>query len=74
MAIIQQGAFGYLFNACSSHHPQKADFYRQAALQGGFDIPEFVDELKQWKVVDGVNLTSVLDYTFVISNWGNSTF
>jgi len=74
MAIIQQDAFSYVFNACSPHHPQKADFYRQAALQGGFAVPEFTDELRQWKVVNSVNLSAALGYTFVIDNWERSTF
>ena len=68
MAIIQQNAFGYVFNACSPHHPSKADFYKSAALLGGFVVPEFVDELKQWKIVNSANLSAFLGYKFVIGN------
>lgn len=63
LAIIQQNAFGYLFNAVSPHHPAKAEFYTQAALQACLPAPEFVDELNQWKIVNSVNL-SLLQYVF----------
>jgi len=69
IAIIQQNAFGYLFNACSPHHPQKAEFYRQAALQAGLAAPEFIDELTSWKIVNSINIPAVLHYQFVADNW-----
>jgi nucleoside-diphosphate-sugar epimerase len=69
IAIIQQNAFGYLFNACSPHHPPKAAFYRQAALQAGLAAPEFIDELTSWKIVNSINIPAVLHYQFVADNW-----
>ena len=65
-AIIEKNAFGYLFNACSPDHPPKADFYREAALKAGLPVPEFVNELKNWKVVSSINLRDVLGYAFEV--------
>lgn len=65
-AIIEKDAFGYLFNACSPDHPQKEDFYRQAALKAGLPAPEFIHELKDWKVVGSIYLEEVLDYGFKV--------
>lgn len=65
-AVIKKDAFGYLFNACSPDHPQKAQFYHEAALKGGFAVPEFVSELGSWKLVNSINLTKVLGYAFKV--------
>lgn len=59
-AIINQKAFGYTFNVCSPNHPSKTEFYTQAALKSGLETPEFLDELKEWKIVSSKNLESVL--------------
>ena len=73
-AIIEQEAFGYLFNACSPDHPAKEDFYKDAALKGGYEIPEFTHELTKWKIVESINLKPVLNYTFKIQSWKDCTF
>jgi len=71
MAIIEQNAFGYLFNACSPDHPAKEDFYRDASLKGGFEAPEFVHELTNWKIVDSINLKALLNYEFKVQKWAD---
>ncbi|WP_259069848.1 SDR family oxidoreductase [Mucilaginibacter sp. X4EP1] len=73
-AIIEKDAFGYVFNACSSDHPMKSDFYQHVAKQGGFALPEFIDELKNWKIVNSVFSAEVLDYQFKISKWADYDF
>lgn len=73
-AIIGKDAFGYLFNACSPDHPQKVDFYREAAINAGLPVPEFINELLQWKVVSSVNLQKVLNYGFKVSDWSACIF
>jgi len=74
MAIIEQNAFGQLFNACSPDHPEKEDFYREVSLNGGYEAPEFIHELTNWKIVDSVNLKSVLSYEFKIQKWADCSF
>ncbi|WP_256014276.1 NAD-dependent epimerase/dehydratase family protein [Desertivirga xinjiangensis] len=61
-AILQKEAFAYTFNAVSSAHPSRADFYTQAAKLGGYEVPEFIRELNNWKIVKSKYLRSVLDY------------
>jgi nucleoside-diphosphate-sugar epimerase len=63
-AILNHDAFGYLFNACSPDHPRKAEFYREAAFKSGLPLPEFVDELANWKLVNSVNMERILGYQF----------
>ena len=60
--IIENNAFGYTFNACSQTHPQRMQFYTQAAIKSGMPVPEFIDELKEWKVVKSKHLNKVLGY------------
>ncbi|HEY9000880.1 MAG TPA: SDR family oxidoreductase [Mucilaginibacter sp.] len=73
-AIIEQDAFGHIFNACSPDHPAKEDFYKDAALKGGYEAPKFLHELKTWKVINSVKLKSILNYTFKIQSWKDCAF
>jgi nucleoside-diphosphate-sugar epimerase len=74
MAIIEQNAFGYLFNACSPDHRTKEDFYREVSLKGGYEAPEFIHELTNWKIVGSSNLKPILDYEFKVQKWANCLF
>lgn len=73
-AIIEKDVFGYLFNACSSDHPTKADFYGRTALEAGLHIPEFINELNNWKIVDSINLKTILNYEFKVPYWTDNLF
>ncbi|MDB5133575.1 MAG: Nucleoside-diphosphate-sugar epimerase [Mucilaginibacter sp.] len=74
ISILKQNAFGFVFNACSPDHPAKADFYCHAALQAGLPVPEFLDELDRWKVVNSINLSAILHYEFKVDSWLNCSF
>lgn len=63
-AIIMKDAFGYVFNAGSPEHPPKAGFYRAAAAKAGLPLPDFIDELLNWKIVKSVNVPGILGYQF----------
>lgn len=69
LAILQQNTFGYTFNACSTHHPTRMDFYTKAAAHAGLPAPQFINELEKWKIINSINLLQVLNYRFVINNW-----
>ncbi|HEY4197160.1 MAG TPA: SDR family oxidoreductase [Mucilaginibacter sp.] len=69
MAIIEQDAFGYLFNACAPDHPAKEDFYRDAAAKAGLPLPEFIHELRSHKIIISNNLNNILNYRFQVTNW-----
>lgn len=62
LAILDQKAFGYLFNACSPEHPSRSAFYIQAAINSGLEIPQFIPELKEWKIIKSVHVEPVLKY------------
>ena len=51
-AVIAKQALGLTINACSPEHPSRMEFYTRAAINSGLEPPEFVDELKSWKVVN----------------------
>jgi hypothetical protein len=66
MAILDRQAFGYLFNGCSPDHPSRSAFYTGASIRSGLEAPEFIDELKEWKVVKSVNVEAVLGYRYKV--------
>jgi nucleoside-diphosphate-sugar epimerase len=68
-AILNKNAFGYTFNACSLHHPPKFEFYTKAAAKAGLEQPKFVSELKEWKIINSINVDRVLGYQYKIDNW-----
>jgi len=64
VSVIENNAWGEIFNACSPQHPTRAEFYRAAALKAGLPLPEFVAEAQINKMVHSVNTTSLLNYQF----------
>jgi nucleoside-diphosphate-sugar epimerase len=74
VAIIEGQHFGQVFNGCSPDHPSRADFYINAAKQGGFELPEFRDELNGWKIINSAKVKDILDYDFKVKDWLNFQF
>jgi nucleoside-diphosphate-sugar epimerase len=70
--VITKGAFGHTFNACSPDHPSKSNFYANAALHAGLPLPQFIDELKDWKIVNSFNVPTILCYKYKFDNWQGS--
>ena len=73
-AIIEQDAFGYVLNAVSPDHPTKSNFYSAATLQAGLIAPEFINELKSWKLIESILLQHLLKYHFKVPAWKDYTF
>jgi nucleoside-diphosphate-sugar epimerase len=69
LAVLEKDAFAYTLNACTPHHPPKFTFYTKAAAKSGLEQPVFIPELKEWKIISGVNTNKVLQYDFKIKNW-----
>jgi nucleoside-diphosphate-sugar epimerase len=69
LAIINKDAFDYALNACSPHHPTKAEFYTRAAAKAGLAKPQFITELNEWKVISSVYVNEVVGYDYQIKNW-----
>lgn len=68
LSLLENGAFGHIFNACSPHHPSKQQFYIAAALRAGLTPPVFKDELLNWKIVSSIQ-SALLNYNYLVSNW-----
>lgn len=66
MKILEKDAFGFTFNACADDHPSRAVFYTQAAKISGLPVPDFKDELLNWKLIKSVTIKEQLNYNFKI--------
>ena len=65
--LLQTEAFGHIYNACSTEHPKKKDFYTSAAQKSGLALPSFIEELLRFKIVNSENVQKHLNYIFVSS-------
>ncbi|WP_407427721.1 SDR family oxidoreductase [Arcticibacter sp.] len=63
-AILERRAFGHIFHAVTPQHPQKQVFYSKASQASGYKVPDFVDELISWKIIESVNVPKLLNYEF----------
>lgn len=68
-AIIQQKAFGNIYHGVTPNHPSRKEFYSKACLTSGFEKPEFIEELLDWKQVESKNVIRFLAYQFKIEKW-----
>ncbi|MDR3695115.1 SDR family oxidoreductase [Mucilaginibacter sp.] len=73
-AIIDQDTFGYLFNGCSPDHPAKAAYYREMAEKANLPAPQFINELKNRKIVNSNNVPGILKYEFKFKKLKDYTF
>lgn len=63
-AILEQKSFGKIYNACSTQHPSRIDFYTHYSMIANEIAPDFIPELKEWKIVNSLNVPLYLHYTF----------
>lgn len=64
--ILEKEAYGYVYNACSPDHPSRSSFYTAAANAAGLELPVFIQELSNWKVVTSINIRKKLQYNFQV--------
>lgn len=62
--IIENNTFGEVFNACSSHHPTRKEFYINARKNLGKSLPEFDNTTTAYKIINSDKLTKQLNYQF----------
>lgn len=64
--IIQQDAFGHIFNAVIPVHPKKRDYYVETARSLNLQPPTYSenDSEETFKQVDSVNIAKILRYKF----------
>ena len=69
LKVIEQNYWNTTFNACSNHHPTRKEFYTNAKLKLGFDVPKFVEsETLQYKIISSVKVQQSLNYQFKHDN------
>lgn len=64
-AILQQQAWGEVFNGCADTHPTKREFYSYARQLMGLSPPEFdIDSDIMFKIISNQKCKTILNYTF----------
>jgi nucleoside-diphosphate-sugar epimerase len=67
--IVDQNAWGEIFNACADSHPTRKEFYTRVAVLSGIPLPEFEDVgQKSFKVVSPAKLIQRLNYRFHVDD------
>lgn len=64
--VLEEGAWGQIFNASADTHPVKRDFYTQAKKAIGKDAPLFDESSSAvFKIIDNKKVKRVLNYQFI---------
>ncbi|MES2826877.1 MAG: NAD(P)H-binding protein [Bacteroidota bacterium] len=71
MHIIKSNAFGHIFNVCSPDHPTRKKLYTLVSKCSGLEPPDFIEELLNWKLVNGNFVSSTLNYKYLVNNWSD---
>ncbi|MBB2148431.1 SDR family oxidoreductase [Pedobacter gandavensis] len=69
LSLIEQAAFGVIYNVCSPDHPSRQAFYVKAAEQSKLPLPSFIDELLNWKIISGEPVHSSFNYQYRIADF-----
>lgn len=64
-AILRDQLFGRIYHAAAPSHPSRSEFYTAAAEKAGLVLPEFVNELQEWKIINSTKLENDLGYRFI---------
>ncbi|HRG37440.1 MAG TPA: SDR family oxidoreductase [Bacteroidia bacterium] len=62
--IIEQEAWGDIFNACADNHPSRNLFYTTAAKQLALEIPSFAKDEAKFKIINSDKIKKRLKYSF----------
>ncbi len=64
--IVEQEAWGDVYNCCADTHPTKREFYTQAAKSIGFPVPKFEDSGSvSFKIISNQKVKQHLNYKFL---------
>jgi len=64
-AVLNHQRFYGTYHAAAPTHPSRSEFYTQASQAAGLPLPGFIDERKEWKIIDPEKLEHDLDYEFL---------
>jgi len=69
LAIIEQAAWGEVFNGCADSHPSKREFYTHARKLLDLPAPEFsTNSEKTYKIVSNEKVKQRLNYRFIYAD------
>lgn len=63
--VLRDQIFGAIYHAAAPSHPSRSAFYTAAAQQAGLALPEFINELQEWKIINSTQLEEDLSYRFI---------
>ncbi|MET3877806.1 SDR family oxidoreductase [Chitinophaga sp. OAE865] len=64
--VIEKDAWGEVFNACASGHPQRSRYYKAAAQHLGIPMPRKLPAKEEpYKIVGSSKLRNMLGYSFL---------
>lgn len=63
--ILNQNNFGNTYHAAAPTHPSRSQFYTLATQAAGLPLPAFIDELKEWKIINSGKLITDINYQFI---------
>jgi len=63
--VLNHPQFYGTYHAAAPTHPSRSEFYTLASQAAGLPLPGFIDELKDWKIIDPEKLEHDLDYEFI---------
>lgn len=64
--ILQKKAYGLIYHGVAPTHPTRSAFYTQACIDSGFDKPEFINELSDWKQIESEIVPVILNYKWKV--------
>lgn len=66
--LIEKKEASGIYNGCAPSHPSREDFYSAAARVEGLELPQFVHEKTNWKIISSDRLENELSFSFEISS------
>jgi nucleoside-diphosphate-sugar epimerase len=73
--IVEQEAWGEVFNCCADTHPTKREFYTNAAQSIGFPVPKFeASGSVSFKIISNQKVKRILNYEFLHPDLMKITF
>jgi len=64
--IIEKNLWGQIYNACADMHPQRKDYYVNAAKNLGITPPDFIESDEySYKIINSDKLKEELDYSYL---------
>ncbi|EAY31272.1 WcaG protein [Microscilla marina ATCC 23134] len=66
--VIQQNAWGEVFNVVTPEHPTRREVYTQNIEMFGLEAPEYTEGSPDFKIIDGTKIIETLNYKFKYPN------